>query len=142
VRFLFPPKLGKSKNKRVNENLSFCLKPVQFEVYFFLYKTNALCIIALAVINLLFNILQSLQAGTKSTRPCRFASFDSIGCNLFIFRGQCLYFSNNHTMHIKSDMHNSIAMFPLKPFPWRDSNPGIPFLRRMRCPLRHDAGHI
>jgi hypothetical protein len=23
--------------------------------------------------------------------------------------------------------------------PWRDSNPGLLFLRRMRCPLRHAA---
>jgi hypothetical protein len=40
-------------------------------------------------------------------------------------------------MLIKSIVNNSTAMFSLKT--WRDSNPGLLFLRRMRCPLRHAA---
>jgi hypothetical protein len=38
--------------------------------------------------------------------------------------GQCLTFSNKHTNNLT---------------PWRDSNPGLLFPRRMRCPLRHAA---
>jgi hypothetical protein len=44
---------------------------------------------------------------------------------------------NTQTMHTKSITHNSI--FPKILIPWRDSNPGLLFLRRMRCPLRHAA---
>jgi hypothetical protein len=31
------------------------------------------------------------------------------------------------------------TVFPKIPKPWRDSNPGLLFLRRIRCPLRHDV---
>jgi hypothetical protein len=50
---------------------------------------------------------------------------------------------NTQTMHIKSITHNSIAMCSLKIFiPLRNSNPGLLFLRRMRCPLHHTGLHF
>jgi hypothetical protein len=42
------------------------------------------------------------------------------------------------TMQFKSRIHLSVATLSLKPYiPWRDSNPGLQFMRRMRCPLLH-----
>jgi hypothetical protein len=34
----------------------------------------------------------------------------------------------------------ALPSFPKSLVPWRDSNPGLLFLRRMRCLLRHAAG--
>jgi hypothetical protein len=31
----------------------------------------------------------------------------------------------------------ALLWLPKNLIPWRDSNPGLLFLRRMRCPLRH-----
>jgi hypothetical protein len=42
-----------------------------------------------------------------------------------------IFLVNSQTMHIKSILHNSIAMFfPKKLVLWRDSNPGLLFLTR------------
>jgi hypothetical protein len=48
-------------------------------------------------------------------------------------------FLNKQTMHLKSIVHNSIATtsYVKNLTPWRDSNPGLLFLRRMHCQLRH-----
>jgi hypothetical protein len=53
-------------------------------------------------------------------------------------------FFNTQTMHIKSIVHNSIAMTSKKPYTLRDSNQGLLFLRRMRRRLHHAvrAGHF
>jgi hypothetical protein len=50
-----------------------------------------------------------------------------------------IYLFYTQTMHIKSIVHNSLAMTSLKTLhiPWRDSNPGLLFLRQMRSLLRH-----
>jgi hypothetical protein len=41
-------------------------------------------------------------------------------------------FYNTQTMHIKSIKHINIAIFPIKKLtPWRDSSPGLLFLRRL-----------
>jgi hypothetical protein len=57
-----------------------------------------------------------------------------------------LYYKNKHIVvnvfisqqtHRQGILHKSIATISL--IPWRDSNPGILFLRRIRCPLRHAA---
>jgi hypothetical protein len=44
-------------------------------------------------------------------------------------------------MHIVVTINNSIARyaFPENLKPWRDSNPGLLFMRRTRCPLLHAA---
>jgi hypothetical protein len=49
-------------------------------------------------------------------------------------------FFNTQKMLIESIIRNSIAMTSLKLMHWRDSNPGLLLLRRMRCRLRHAAG--
>jgi hypothetical protein len=47
---------------------------------------------------------------------------------------------NTQTTHIMSISHNSIAMFSLQNLaPWRDLNPGLLVLKRIRYPLCHDA---
>jgi hypothetical protein len=49
---------------------------------------------------------------------------------------------NRQTMHTKSIIHNNIAMIFRKTiYPVRDSNPGLLFPRRMRCPLFTPPGH-
>jgi hypothetical protein len=48
-------------------------------------------------------------------------------------------FFNIKTMRIKSITHNSIAMLSPKFIIWRESKPGLQFLRRMWCPLRYAA---
>jgi hypothetical protein len=45
---------------------------------------------------------------------------------------------NTQTMHIKSILHNSITRFDFLRT-WRDSNPGLLFLRRIQCRLRNAA---
>jgi hypothetical protein len=62
----------------------------------------------------------------------RFQRLNFFGNDFFLFL-------NTKTLHIKSIKQTSIAIFPQKTYTGRDSNPGLPFLNRMRCPLRHAA---
>jgi hypothetical protein len=61
---------------------------------------------------------------------------------------QCLYIFlifSTQTVPSKLILQNSIAMFSAKKLitPWRESNPGLLFLKRIRCPLRHaDRGQF
>jgi hypothetical protein len=51
--------------------------------------------------------------------------------------GQCLYYTFSTNKHcILSQLYAiSLLYLPKNLTPWRDSNPGLLFLRRMRCPL-------
>jgi hypothetical protein len=58
------------------------------------------------------------------------------GANAFI----SLFSTHKLQTHINSIVHNSIAKTSCKTFlSWRESNPGLLFLRRMRCRLRRTA---
>jgi hypothetical protein len=48
---------------------------------------------------------------------------------------------HHKTIHIKSLLYTTALLcFTKNPIPWRDSNPGLLYLRRMQCALRHAAG--
>jgi hypothetical protein len=71
----------------------------------------------------------------------RLKHFSKIFLHFFLGGGNVFF--NTHTMHIKSTIHNSIAVFFLKKLaPWRDSNPGLLFRRCTGCPLRHAASKV
>jgi hypothetical protein len=48
-----------------------------------------------------------------------------------------IFFYKTQTMLIKSITQQHCYVFPKNLTPWRDSNPGLLLLRRMRCPMRH-----
>jgi hypothetical protein len=61
---------------------------------------------------------------------CKNMFFEFFVANAFISQ------VNTQTMYI----YKSIAFISLKT--WRGSNPGLPFLRRKRCPLRQAHTHV